>query len=56
MSRQFRPSLPDFLNEVQIRNLQVGEGFVDLDILRRDDDVSVTVKRDQKHVAVVLTK
>lgn len=51
-----RPTLPDFLNEVRIRNLQVGEEFVDLDILRHEEDVSVTVKGNQQHVAVVIMK
>jgi len=51
-----RPTLPDFLNEVRIMNLQVGDAAVDLDVTRHGEDVSVTVRRNRNNIAVVLVK
>jgi glycogen debranching enzyme len=51
-----RPTLPDFLTEVRIRNLRVGNASLDLDITRHGEDVSVIVKGDRNNAAVVLMK
>jgi glycogen debranching enzyme len=51
-----RPTLPDFLNEVRIMNLQVGDASVDLDVMRHGEDVSVTVRTNRNNIAVVLMK
>jgi hypothetical protein len=34
-----RPTLPDFLNEVRIINLQVGDTSLDIDVMRQRDGV-----------------
>lgn len=39
-----QPTLPDFLNEVRITNLQVGDSSFDIDVMRQRDGVEVTVK------------
>ena len=51
-----RPTLPDFLTEVRIRNLRVGDASLDLDVTRHGEDVSVIVKGDRNNAAVVLMK
>jgi hypothetical protein len=50
------PRLPGFLKEVEIRNLRVGEGTVDLSLRRYDDDgVSFSVRK-RGSVDVITTK
>src|SRR5207244_13413069 len=39
-----RPFLPEWLPELAIRELRVGEGLVDLAIRRPGDDVSVSIE------------
>jgi glycogen debranching enzyme len=51
-----RPALPEFLNEVRIRKLQLGDASLDLYIVRHGDDVSVTVKGNRNNATVVLMK
>jgi len=51
-----RPVLPAFLNEVEIRNLRVGEASVNLILRRRDKDVTVQVLRRDGQVEVAVTK
>jgi len=51
-----RPTLPDFLTEVRIRNLWVGNASLDFDVIGHGDDVSVTVKDNRNNTAVVLMK
>jgi hypothetical protein len=51
-----RPMLPDFLNDVHILNLQVGNASLDLDVMRHGDDVGITVRRNDDSIAVVLMK
>jgi glycogen debranching enzyme len=51
-----RPTLPDFLNEVRILNLQIGDSSVDFDVTRHGDDVSVAVRANRNNIAVVLMK
>jgi glycogen debranching enzyme len=51
-----RPTLPDFLSEIRIVNLQVGNSSLDLDVMRRGEDVGVTVRRNNNNLAVVLMK
>jgi glycogen debranching enzyme len=48
-----RPTLPDFLNEVRITNLQVGDSSLDIDVMRQRDGVGVTVKNAKNGPAVV---
>lgn len=45
--------LPEFLDEVRIRDLRVGDARVDLRLLRHADDVAVTVTRKLGSVEVV---
>lgn len=45
--------LPPFLDEVRIRELQVGDARVDLRLLRSAEDVAVTVTRKMGRVEVV---
>jgi glycogen debranching enzyme len=51
------PRLPAFLNEVVLRDLQLGGSSVDLRVNRHDDDVSLEVlrTRGQIQVSIVLT-
>ncbi len=50
------PRLPAFLNEVVLRDLQLGPSFVDLRVRRHGDDVSLEVlrTRGQIRVSIVL--
>ena len=50
------PHLPAFLNEVILRQLQLGSSTVDLRITRHDDDVSLEVlrRRGKIQVSIVL--
>jgi glycogen debranching enzyme len=49
-----RPTLPDFLHEIRIANLRVGDSTLDLDLVRQSDGVGVTVKHSRNDLAVVL--
>ncbi|MES2194291.1 MAG: amylo-alpha-1,6-glucosidase [Pseudomonadota bacterium] len=51
------PRLPAFLNEVVLRDLQLGASSVDLRIRRHDEEVSLEVMRTRGHiqVSIVLT-
>jgi glycogen debranching enzyme len=50
------PRLPSFLNEVTLRQLQLGSSTVDLRITRHGDDVSLEVlrRRGKIQVSIVL--
>lgn len=48
-----RPRFPAFLQEARIANLQVAGGNVDLALIRRGDDISVSVVRKQGDVEMV---
>lgn len=48
-----RPTLPDFLNEVRIINLQIGDSSLDIDVMRHGDGVGVTAKNAKNGSAVV---
>jgi glycogen debranching enzyme len=50
------PALPEFLKEVRIRNLRVGDSSVDLLLTRHSRDVSVNVLRRDGPVEVVAVK
>jgi glycogen debranching enzyme len=50
------PSLPPFLDAVQIRNLRAGEGAVDLQLHRHPDSVGINVTRRRGRVEVVAVK
>src|SRR5262245_2512102 len=50
------PLLPEFLREVRIHDLRVGDGSVDLLLTRRGDDVGVNVLERSGRVEVVLVK
>ena len=49
-----RPVLPEFLEQVTIRNLQVGEACVDLSLTRDKKDVRVDVLRKLGDLKIVL--
>jgi len=51
-----RPTLPEFLNEVRIGNLAVGDATLDLLLLRYGDDVGVNVLSRSGEVEVAMTK
>jgi len=51
-----RPILPTFLNEMEIRNLRVGEASVNLMLRRRGEDVTVQVLERDGEVDVAVTK
>jgi glycogen debranching enzyme len=46
------PRLPSFLDEVTLRNLQLGESSVDVKVRRHQDDVSLEILRTQGKVQV----
>jgi glycogen debranching enzyme len=50
------PQLPDFLKEVHIHNLRVGESVVDLLFLRHDQDVGINVLRREGPVEILMVK
>ena len=52
-----RAKLPSFLDEVQIRNLQVGPETIDLVLYRHEDDVGISViRRGESDVQVIAIK
>jgi glycogen debranching enzyme len=50
------PLLPEFLDEVRIRNLTVGSGSVDLLVQRHPHDVSISTLRKDGPVEIVIKK
>jgi glycogen debranching enzyme len=50
------PVLPEFLREVNIHDLRVGDAAIDLLLLRHGDDVGVNVTRKQGAVRVQMVK
>lgn len=51
-----RPLLPEFLQELHITNLRVGEAVVDLSLNRYPADVGINVKRKEGDVEVLTIK
>jgi glycogen debranching enzyme len=54
--RFMRPSLPEFLSEIHIINLRVGDASIDIDVIRQGDDVGITVRNATNDLAVVLVR
>jgi glycogen debranching enzyme len=54
--RFVRPSLPEFLGEIHIINLRVGDASIDIDVIRQGDDVGITVRNATNDLAVVLVR
>jgi glycogen debranching enzyme len=50
----YRPRLPDFLDHVHIRNLQLSSGCVDVLLHRHDHNIAVTVTRREGDAVVVV--
>ncbi len=50
------PVLPAFVQRMRIRNLRVGDASVDLLLVRRKDDVGISVQRRSGSVSVVTVK
>ncbi len=50
------PVLPDFLHEVRIENLRVGDASVDLRLQRYEGDVGIAVTRKTGRLEVVSVK
>ena len=50
------PALPDWLGEINVRGLRVGNGQVDLDIRRHERDVEINVVNRRGDVKVIVTK
>ncbi len=51
-----RPTLPDFLKDVRITNLQVDDATLDFDVARVGGDVSITIKANLSNIPVVIMK
>jgi hypothetical protein len=51
-----RPLLPASLNELQIRDLRVGDAFVDIDLTRHGTDVGVNVLRREGPIEVLVVE
>jgi hypothetical protein len=49
-----RPTLPPFLERVELRNLSIGTARLDLVLDRHQNEVAVTVARRTHQVEVVL--
>ena len=47
------PRLPEFLRDVTIRDLRIGEGSVDIGFIRREDGVDVRLLRRRGSIEVV---
>jgi glycogen debranching enzyme len=54
--RFYYPLLPDFLKEVHIQNLRVGDATVDLLFIRYDQDVGISVLRREGPVEIIMVK
>jgi len=50
--RFYHPQLPDYLHQIEIRNLRVGSGVVDLAFRRHPRDVGVNVLRKEGDVEI----
>jgi glycogen debranching enzyme len=51
-----RPQLPACISSMTIRNVQVGDASIDLELIRHDDDVGVNVMRREGDVDVLVVK
>ena len=49
------PRLPEFLDRVEISNIRVGSGVVDVSLVRNGEDVAVNVRHRTAGVEVVAT-
>ena len=49
----YRPTLPEFLDNVRLRNLRLSSGSVDVLLHRQDENIGVTVTRRDGDVVVV---
>jgi glycogen debranching enzyme len=50
------PRLPEYLHEVHIRGLRIGEGAMDLVLVRHADDVGVHILRREGDVGMIVMK
>src|SRR2546428_8503738 len=50
------PVLPEFLEQVTIRNLRIGEACVDISLTRDKEDVRIDVLRKQGDVKIVVVE
>ena len=48
-----RPVLPDFLDEIEIDNLKVGAGAVDLLVHRRAHSATIEIRRRSGDIEVI---
>ena len=51
-----QPVLPPFLEQIEIKNLRIGDAVVDLSLERHAQDVSINVLRRDGRVRIVVTK
>ena len=51
-----RPVLPPFLEQVKLQRLPVGDGSIDVKLVRQGDDVGLTVLHASDHMEVVIVK
>jgi hypothetical protein len=51
-----QPVLPPFLENIEIKNLRIGEAIVDLSVERYATDVGVTILRREGRIEIVVTK
>ncbi|HDD35787.1 MAG TPA: amylo-alpha-1,6-glucosidase, partial [Candidatus Desulfofervidus auxilii] len=52
----YRPILPKFLEEIYIKNLRVGDSFIDLYLKRYENDVVINVVKKKKNIEVLIIK
>ena len=51
-----RPTLPPFLNDIEITNLRIGAAIVDLHLTRHGDDVSAKVFRRKGELEILISQ
>jgi len=51
-----RPQLPSFIESLEIRRLRVGNGYIDLRLVRYPEDVAVTVLQASGSVDLAVLK
>jgi glycogen debranching enzyme len=54
--RLTHPMLPEFLRELRINNLQIGEAVVDLSLQRHAQNVSIGIHRREGDVEIIVVK
>jgi len=52
----YRPILPTFLEEVYLKNLRIGNEFIDLYLKRYQNDVVINVLKKKRDIEILILK